>query len=123
MIKSISNAIVALGGLIDDLHLSKEEKLQIRLKMAEIQQKLIESQNVVNMIQSQHRSTFVAGARPTIMYICAMGLFVGYVMNPILSIFGLTMLDVPLDHVEGLLIPILGIGGLRTYEKLKAVSR
>ena len=88
------------------------------------------AQMEVNKAQAQHKSIFVAGARPAVMWICAFALGWNYVLYPILLWVGFLMeIDLTgapkLDGGEltALLSGMLGFGGYRTYEKLKGVAR
>jgi hypothetical protein len=80
--------------------------------------------------QAQHSSVFVAGARPAIMWICGAGIGWNFVVKPIVMwvafIFGADLTDAPeLDTSEltTILLGMLGLGGLRTYEKRLGVAR
>jgi len=88
------------------------------------------AQNDVNKAQAQHKSIFVAGARPAEMWICATALGWNYVLYPILLWVGFLMeIDLSgapkLDGGEltALLSGMLGFGGMRTVEKIKKVAR
>lgn len=85
----------------------------------------------VNKAEAQHPSVFVAGWRPFIGWVCGLALawhFIGFdLMNWLRLAF---FPDVPtppaLNGTETLvtvLLSMLGLGGLRTVEKLKGVSR
>ena len=76
-------------------------------------------------IQAQHRSTFVAGARPFILWVCGLGFLFSFVINPILQWIapesGSPVL--PLDVMMELTLAMLGLAGLRTVEKLQGKSK
>lgn len=76
----------------------------------------------VNKAEAQHKSIFVAGGRPFIMWVCGVGLLFNVLLSPILSIW-FEMPDVDMDILYPVLMGMLGLGGLRTYEKLKGVAR
>ena len=59
-------ALKTISSVIDDLHTSEEEKLDKKILMQRIQQKLAEKQIDVNIKEGQHKSIFVAGWRPMI---------------------------------------------------------
>ena len=87
------------------------------------------AQIYVNMEQAKHPSIFVAGARPAIMWIAALGLFWSFFLAPVLNwIMVVSGTDVPLPEIEteGLLtltLALLGLGGMRSFEKSKGVAR
>ncbi len=85
----------------------------------------------INKQEAAHRSIFVAGWRPFIGWVCGLALlwhFMGYDMLNWLRIAFFPDAPVPpeLNGTETLitvLLSMLGLGGLRTVEKLKGVSK
>ena len=81
-------------------------ELQVQLKQIE-----------VNIAEAKHKNVFVAGWRPLVGYCCATGLFYNTVLAPAL---GLTIVES--DLLTHALLGLLGLGGMRTYEKTKGVA-
>ena len=99
--------------------------LEIRelLKGKEIDpQKLIELQGEINKVEAQHRNIFVAGWRPFIGWVCGFALAYNFVLRDLLIWF-LGQEQVPpalqMEHLMTVLVGMLGLGGMRTFEKLK----
>jgi hypothetical protein len=80
----------------------------------------------INKAEAQSLDGFRAGWRPLIGYVCAIALAWDYIVKPI-AIWGCAIwypsivlptigLD---DNLWQLITGMLGLGGLRTYEKLK----
>ena len=92
-------------------------------------QELAKSQLEVNKEQAKHPSLFVSGARPAIMWVCCLGLLWQFFVGPILTWrTGKWMPDVvpPQLEVEGLItlvMSLLGLGAMRSFEKSKNVAR
>jgi hypothetical protein len=76
----------------------------------------------VNKVEAAHKSLFVAGARPGILWICAAALGYNTIIHPILDIW-YTMPDVNGDLLYPVMMGLLGLGGFRTVEKVKGVAR
>ena len=76
----------------------------------------------VNEVQAAHKSLFVAGGRPAIMWICAVGLLYNVLIHPLLDVW-YEMPEVNTDVLMPVLMGLLGLGGMRTVEKLKGVAR
>ena len=102
--------------------------LEIRelLKGKEIDpQKLIELQGEINKVEAQHRNIFVAGWRPFIGWVCGFALAYNFVLRDLLIWF-LGQEQVPpalqMEHLMTVLIGMFGLGGMRTFEKLKDKS-
>ena len=88
-------------------------------------EKLIELQTKINAVEAQHRTLFVAGWRPFIGWICGVALAYNFVIRDLfIWLFqGLFETEAPpalqMDHLMTVLLGMLGLGGLRTYEKIK----
>ena len=102
--------------------------LEIRelLKGKEIDpQKLIELQGEINKVEAQHRNIFVAGWRPFIGWVCGFALAYNFVLRDLLIWF-LGQEQVPpalqMENLMTVLVGMLGLGGMRTFEKLKDKS-
>jgi hypothetical protein len=73
----------------------------------------------LNKAEATHRSTFVAGWRPAIGWTCGAGLALAFVINPIFQWWtGTPGPQLPLDSMTSLVTAMLGLGGLRTFEKI-----
>lgn len=105
------------------------------VKQAEIEAKLVEMENAamlaqveVNKVEAASPSKFVSWWRPGIGWTCALALFLNYLGLPIAQwIVTLTgnevkLFSVDLSELYPLLIGLLGLGGLRTWEKIKGVQ-
>tara|TARA_R110000822_G_scaffold309959_1_gene440770 strand:+ start:659 stop:1063 length:405 start_codon:yes stop_codon:yes gene_type:complete len=113
-----------------------EDKEKRAAAEREIQAKLTDSlaqvdlaQLGINKVEAAHRSMFVAGWRPFIGWTCGVALMYTYVLQPIL-VFGLAqagyLVELPrmdLGELMPVLMGMLGLGGLRSWEKVKGVAR
>jgi hypothetical protein len=83
----------------------------------------------INKAEASHRSIFVAGWRPMIGWTCGLALAYTYVIQPIaVFILGQTghLIVLPtlsMSEMMPVLMGMLGLGGLRTFEKFKKVSK
>ena len=97
-------------------------------KELEQQFELSKKQIDVNIEEAKSSSIFVAGWRPAIGWVCVLAYSFNYLILPLANFaahaYGLTADIVALDTGEltTLLFGMLGIGGLRTYEKIKGVA-
>ena len=87
---------------------------------------LLEIQTKINEIEAQHRTIFVAGWRPFIGWICGIALVYNFVIRD-LFIWVVKPESIPpalqMEHLMTVLLGMLGLGGLRTFEKIKDKSR
>ena len=122
---SVVEPIVAVGNIIDQIFTSDDEREQaviIKQRLA-MQPALLQAE--ISKVQAGHRSTFVAGARPFLMWVCGFGFLFAFVINPILQWLApeLGSPKLPLEAMMELTLAMLGLAGLRTVEKVKGLSR
>lgn len=82
----------------------------------------------VNQTEAGNASTFVAGWRPFIGWVCGFALAYQYLLRPLVS-WGVLAAGHQLPSMPGLddnlwqlMMGMLGMGGLRSYEKIKGVA-
>lgn len=79
----------------------------------------------INKTEAQHQSVFVAGWRPFIGWVCGVALCYQFVLRPVVTwavpSLGYTVAEMPGldDNLWELMFGMLGLGGLRSYEKIK----
>lgn len=120
-----TNPIEAIGKAGDALFTSDEERMQLDNDLVEIKQKPMLMQALANTMAAQHRSVFVAGARPFLMWVCGFGFLFAFVINPILQWLwpDVGTPELPLDAMMELTLAMLGLASLRTVEKVKGVAK
>ena len=115
--------IVAIGNVLNALFTSDGEKLDKAIIKQRLSQQPALAQAEIGKVQASHRSTFVAGARPFLMWVCGIGFLMAFVVNPVMQWFGMKLVVLPVGVMMELTLAMLGLSGLRTFEKLKGVSK
>jgi len=85
-------------------------------------QQLIELQSEINKMEAKHRTIFVAGWRPFIGWVCGIALAYNFVLRDMLVWYMGAETAPPalqMEHLMTVLIGMLGLGGMRTFEKFK----
>lgn len=115
--------------LPEDKEARAKAERQLEQQLATHLAKIDVAQLEINKTEAAHRSIWVSGWRPFIGWSCGVALAWSYVVTPILH-FGLAqaglLVDLPamdMSEMMPVLMGILGLGGLRTFEKFKKVSR
>ncbi len=127
-------AIIEIGArLLDKIIPDKDarEKAQFELMKAAQDQDFQQSMGQINTNteEAKHASLFVAGWRPFIGWVCGFGLTYNFLIYPVLlwviSINGSAIKPPPLfsENLMELVLGMLGLGALRTYEKWKGVTK
>ncbi len=105
---------------------AKADALKRRLS-ADIQSRL--AQLEINKVEAASSSLFVAGWRPSVGWICSLGFGYQFLFRPVLNglctaFFGISPFSpIAVQDLLGLLGGLLGMGTLRTVEKVKKVAR
>lgn len=118
-----------LFGLIDNLFTSDEERMAAKYKVLELEKSGELAQIAVNSKEAEHSSVFVAGWRPFIGWVCGGAFAWHFILLPVMTAV-LHMLSIPFDapvfEMQALMTVLggmLGLGGLRTYERIQGVAR
>ena len=113
-----------VGNTLNNLFTSDDERLTHKEVLIRLHQAPQVAQQEINKLEAQSRSKYVAGWRPTIGYVCAASLAFVFIINPILQyITHSPGPEIPADLVMKLVYALLGLGGIRTIEKIKGKSK
>jgi hypothetical protein len=133
--------ILSIGTkLIDRLIPDKSEQDKAKIRLIELQQagelQLLQadlqvaiSQNEVNKQEAASPDRFVSGWRPFVGWVCGLALAYHYIIQPFLVFVFISQgVNISPPRIEGdmlftILLGMLGLGGLRTFEKVKGVSK
>jgi len=107
----------AITGKIDPVTEAKLLEQAARIELSAMQ-----AQAKVNEIEAASPRFFIAGARPAIIWLCGLILFYSYMLIPIIAACGVRLPNIDLGNLWPVLTGLLGISGLRTYEKMKGVQ-
>jgi hypothetical protein len=129
----ISAALDIGGKLIDRLWPNPTEAAKAKLELLKLQQEgelqVIAGQLNINAEEAKSSNVFVSGWRPFIGWICGVAFCLHFVFFPIINFilvaFGHTQILIAFDMTTLLTVlgGMLGIGGLRTIEKIQGVTK
>lgn len=132
----IGTVIESVGKVAGDLITTDKERMQLELEGRKLDQSIDLAQIGVNNTEAQHASVFVAGWRPAIGWVGAAAMAYQFLLYPLLTwLWALAqanghlaagmqpppMLDA--DALWVILSGILGIAGMRSFEKSRGVAR
>lgn len=136
----ISIALEIGGKVLDRIFPDPAQKAAAQLELFKLQQsgelarmtadtELAKAQIAVNQVEAASPRMFIAGGRPFVMWVCGMGLAYVAILEPIARFLAKVAF-----HYEGefpvidttltmqVLLGLLGLGGMRTVEKLKGAE-
>tara|TARA_Y100000361_G_scaffold109854_1_gene99792 strand:- start:248 stop:646 length:399 start_codon:yes stop_codon:yes gene_type:complete len=126
----IANSVIGVAGkILDKFVEDKDLKMKLEHELSRELHDANLAQIEVNKEQAKNPSLFVSGARPAIMWICALGLFMSFFIMPIAewatAIWHpeVKLPDLNTSELMTLTLSLLGLGGLRSFEKSKGVAR
>jgi len=133
MISSILPAILpTIGKLVDkifpDEQAAKREKLKIEQELLKQLQSVDLAQIDVNKVEAAGNA-LQRSWRPTIGWVCALAFAYHFLVQPmIVFIAGISGYPIPLPDFDmsalmSVTMGLLGLGGLRTFEKMKGISK
>ena len=122
----LSSLIKPITSILDKVIEDKDTKNEIAFELATMAerhaQELAKGQLDVNKVEAAHKSLFVSGWRPAIGWICGLALLYSTILAPILGIWFIVP---PVDSslLTSVLMGMLGLGAMRSYEKKNNVAR
>ena len=126
--------IAPVTGLLDKFIEDKDQKNKLAHELATMAdrhaQELAKGQLEINKAEASHRSIFVAGWRPFVGWTCGVALCWHFVLAPFVifasAYAGVALPDLPTFDMSSLLtvlMGMLGLGGLRSFEKVKGLTK
>ena len=129
----ISSLIGPATSLLDKFIEDKDQKMALAHEISTMAerhaQELAKGQLEVNKVEAASKSMFVAGWRPFIGWGCGIGFLANFILIPMAN-FGLALAEVSITipmidttQMMPVLMGMLGLGAMRTVEKVQKVSR
>ena len=129
----LEQLIGPVAGLLDKFIEDKDTKNALAHEISTMAdrhaQELAKGQLEVNKVEASSSSIFVSGWRPAVGWVCVLGMAGNFIVIPI-SNFILALVDstvtIPLIDTATMmpvLMGMLGLGAMRSAEKIKKVSR
>lgn len=121
------SALLDIGGkVIDRVWPDPAQAASAKLELMKLQQSgelaQIAGQLEINKIEAASPNLFVSGWRPFIGWICGTGLAYQFLVYPILIAFIPKIQQLDMGTLLTLLTGLLGLGAMRTVEKMNGVA-
>jgi len=122
------DAVAAGLTIIDKFIPDPQAKIAAEAALRDALLSVDKAQMQVNAAEAASPSLFVAGWRPAVGWCCTIAMAWSYIVQPV-AVFTLAQFDalvtlptLDLSTMMPVLLGMLGMGGLRTYEKTKGVA-
>jgi hypothetical protein len=117
-----------LDRVVPDQAAAAKAKLEMEARLLEAATAQASQQTDINKVEAGHQSLFVSGWRPFIGWVCGAGLAWAFLLAPMLAwllpatgvVAALPALQ--MEYLLELVVAMLGLGALRSFEKLKGVA-
>ena len=130
----LTSLIGPVSGILDKVIEDKDQKAKLAHELATMadthaQQALL-AQLEINKAEAASGSLFKGGWRPFVGWVLGISLLYHFILSPLI-LFGVTLtgVDIPpipqfdMGSLMTVLMGMLGLGGLRTYEKQKGLTK
>jgi len=125
----IDKLIEPVSDILDKFVVDKDLKTKLSHELQKELISLDKAQIALNSEEAKNRNWFVSGARPSILWICSFSLAVHYCVLPIATWIAvangvdlkLEALEFDFSQLTTILLSLLGMSSLRTFEKTKGV--
>lgn len=124
----IGDLINGVRDLVSEVVVDKDKRAQLDFDLRKLEDEAqarldaqVAAQIEVNKVEAASGSVFVAGWRPAIGWVGAAALGYAYIIQPLIGVFHATPVY-DLDGLYNVVLAMLGIGAMRTFEKAKGVS-
>ena len=130
----LNNLVAPVTGLLDKFIEDKDQKAKLAHELATMADRMAHDERLaqisVNKEEASSGSIFKGGWRPFVGWVCGVAFCYHFVVQPVIifvvAVAGVTIPDLPEFQMNTLLTVLgvmLGIGGLRTYEKQKGLTK
>ena len=125
----LDKLIQPVASILDKFVVDKDLKVKLQHELETAIHSANLAQLEVNKSEAAHKSIFVAGWRPFVGWVCGVSLAYHFIVAPLLQFgFALSGMEQELpefdfSQLSTVLRGMRGLGGLRTFEKMKGVSR
>ena len=122
----IKDLIAPVSGLLDKVIEDKDQKAKLAHEIATMSEKhgqQIALQQIEVLKADAQGNWFQSSWRPLAGYTCVLGLMVNFLIAPICAGFGIEIPQADAGVMMPLLLGMLGLGGARSYERVKGVGK
>ena len=130
----LQTLIGPVTGLLDKFIEDKDHKNKLAHELATMAdnhaQELAKGQLAINAEEAKSRNIFVSGWRPSVGWCCSLALFAHFLVFPTMDVvtayMGIEAVAYPsfdMDSLMTVLLGLLGLGGMRSFEKAKGLTK
>jgi len=133
MLTMLSALIGPVSAILDKAIPDKDLKEKLAHEIATMAERhtheQVQAQLEINKTEAAHKNLFVAGWRPACGWVCVFGMAGNFLVIPLANMTlelletGVKVPMIDLSTMLPVLMGMLGLGGLRTFEKVKGAQK
>ena len=123
MIQSLINPV---AGLLDKFIPDKDQAASLAHEIATMSEKHAQELSLAQLAVNKEEAKgnwFQSSWRPAVAWICVLGMAINFLVSPLLSPLGIIVPQADTSVMMPVLMGMLGLGGLRSFEKVKKVNK
>lgn len=120
----VGDIIREVGETVREAIPDADKRLEIESQLQTLEYQLLQGQLEVNKQEAASSSLFVAGWRPFIGWTCGAALAYTWILAPVMKVM-FKLVELPVidpSQIFPIVTAMLGVAGMRTYEKVKGVA-
>ena len=124
--KILGDLIGPVTGLLDQFIEDKDQKAKLAHEIATMSSKHLQQIQLqqIEVLKADAKGTwFQSSWRPLAGYVTVLGMAINFLVSPIAAGFGVTIPQADASVMMPLLLGMLGLGGARSYERVKGVDK
>lgn len=123
MIQSLINPV---AGLLDKFIPDKDQAASLAHEIATMSEKHAQELSLAQLAVNKEEAKgnwFQSSWRPAVAWICVLGMAINFLVSPLLSPLGIIVPQADTSVMMPVLMGMLGLGSLRSFEKVKKVNK
>ena len=115
-----------VAGLLDKVVPDKDVAAKLAHEIATMSEKHMQELSIRQLEVNKEEAKgnwFQSSWRPAVAWVCVIGMAINFLVSPLLSPLGVVVPQADTSVMMPVLMGMLGLGGLRSFEKTKGVSK
>jgi len=115
-----------VAGLLDKVVPDKDVAAKLAHEIATMSEKHAQELSIAQLAVNKEEAKgnwFQSSWRPAVAWVCVIGMAINFLVSPLLSPLGIVVPQADTSVMMPVLMGMLGLGGLRSFEKTKGVSK
>ena len=115
-----------VAGLLDKVVPDKDVAAKLAHEIATMSEKHAQELSIAQLAVNKEEAKgnwFQSSWRPAVAWVCVIGMAINFLVSPLLSPLGIVVPQADTSVMMPVLMGMLGLGSLRSYEKTKGVTK